>query len=396
VERTGERFLIAVVVTTTIGVAFGTGLWAESKPSVASVTGTTGSGGNPATGKLALLEVQSGQQTWQGLNFGRMANLLVLLTRDGQLRRIELDRDSEVRELNRPFEPTGQRDLESALRKEFGPKFKTLRTPHYLICHNTNEAFARETADLVEQLYRAFTNFWGARGMKLDRPQFPMIVLIFDSEAEFRDYATSTPGASTLSHVAGIYSIETNRVAMFNAAGKETKKFGDTRWHNQSTLIHEATHQIAFNSGCHRRLADAPTWFVEGLAMYFEAPEIQGNKVTWQEVGSMNPPRLDRFASFRKKGRKPDSLKTLVSGDQRFRDDSSANDAYAESWALTYFLVNQRTPQFLRYVRAMSAKPALQQDTTQQRLEDFQDAFGRDLRQLDISLLRYFDDLAKK
>jgi hypothetical protein len=44
----------------------------------------------------------------------------------------------------------------------------------------------------------------------------------------------------------------------------------------------------------------------------------------------------------------------------------------------------------------MSAKPALHQDTTQQRLEDFQEAFGRDLRLLDVSFLRYFDDLAKK
>jgi hypothetical protein len=301
-----------------------------------------------------------------------------------------------VRELAQPFEPTSQRDLEAALRKEFGPKFTLLRTPHYVICHNTSDSFAQETADLVEQLYRAFTGFWGARGMKIDRPQFPMTVLIFDTEAEFRSYATSTPGGSTLSQVAGIYSVETNRIAMFNAAGKEAKKFGDTRWHNQSTLIHEATHQIAFNSGCHRRLADTPTWFIEGLAMYFEAPEVQGNKIVWTAVGKMNPPRLDRFTSFRKKARKPDSLKTLVTGDDRFRDDASANDAYAESWALTYFLVNQRTPQFLRYVRAMAAKPALQQDTSQQRLADFQDAFGRDLRLLDVSFQRYFDDLAKK
>jgi hypothetical protein len=388
--------LFAAVGATTIGLTFGAGLWAESKPTRAVAASSVKSGVNSPTGKPTLVEVQSAQQSWQGLNLGRTANQLVLLTRDGQIRRIELDQDSAVRELSQPFEPTSQRDMEAALRKEFGPKFKLLRTPHYIICHNTNEAFAQETADLVEQLYRAFTAFWGARGMKLDRPQFLMIVLIFDTEAEFRRYATSTPGASTLTQVAGTYSVESNRIAMFNAAGKETKKFGDTRWHNQSTLIHEATHQIAFNSGCHRRLADTPTWFIEGLAMYFEAPEIQGNKIVWTEVGKMNPPRHDRFTAFRKKGRKPESLKTLITGDDRFRNDSSANDAYAESWALTYFLVNQRTPQFLRYVRAMAAKPTLQQDTTQQRLADFQDAFGRDLRLLDANFQRYFDDLAKK
>src|SRR5262245_63767441 len=99
---------------------------------------------------------------------------------------------------------------------------------------------------------------------------------------------------------------------MFNAAGKESKKYGNTRWHNLSTTIHEATHQIAFNSGCHRRFADNPVWLAEGLAMYFETPEVHGNKIVWSSAGNLNTPRLDRFVSFRKKDRKPDSLKTLI------------------------------------------------------------------------------------
>ncbi len=41
-----------------------------------------------------------------------------------------------------------------------------------------------------------------------------------------------------------------------------------------STIVHEATHQIAFNSGLHQRLSDCPKWFSEGIAMYFETPDL--------------------------------------------------------------------------------------------------------------------------
>ena len=41
-----------------------------------------------------------------------------------------------------------------------------------------------------------------------------------------------------------------------------------------STIVHEATHQIAFNSGLHQRLSDCPKWFSEGIAMYCETPDL--------------------------------------------------------------------------------------------------------------------------
>lgn len=343
----------------------------------------------------ALLEVKTADRTWQGLNFGRVSNLLLLLTRDGQLQRFELDRAVNVREIDGTFEPVGQRELETQLRKEFGPKFKTLRTPHYVICHNTADSFAQETADLIEQLYRAFIGYFSGRGMGFSKPRFPMVVLIFDDESEFRDYLAGSPGLSGITRVSGIYSVDTNRVAMFNAAGKEAKKYGNSRWHNLSTVIHEATHQIAFNSGCHQRYADNPVWLAEGVAMYFETPEAQGNKIAWTSVGGLNGPRLERFAAFRKNRRRADSIKSLIASDDRFHSDGTAGDAYAESYALTYFLINQRMPQFLRYIKVIAAKPTLEQDPAEQRLADFQEAFGQNMHLLDASFLRFIDDLPR-
>ena len=41
------------------------------------------------------------------------------------------------------------------------------------------------------------------------------------------------------------------------------------------TVIHEATHQIAFNCGLHTRYADNPLWLTEGMALYFETPDLR-------------------------------------------------------------------------------------------------------------------------
>jgi hypothetical protein len=340
-----------------------------------------------------LVEVKTSEGTWQGLDFGRLSNLLLLLSRDGQLQRFELDRGVHIRQLDEAFQPLAQRELEKDLQKEFGPKFKTLRTAHYVLCHNTADAYAQEIAELVEQLYRSFTAYFGGRGMGFTKPQFPMVVLIFDDESEFRTYLASSAGSSGLIRVSGIYSVDTNRIAMFNAAGRESKKYSNARWLNLSTVIHEATHQIAFNSGCHRRYADNPVWLAEGLATYFETPDIQGNKIAWNSIGTLNAPRIDHFATFRRKNRRSDSIKSLITTDDRFHNDRAAGDAYAESYALTYFLVQQRMPQFLKYMRMMAAKPSLEQDTPEQRLENFQEAFGQNLHLLETSFLHFVDDL---
>jgi hypothetical protein len=340
------------------------------------------------------LEVRTGTEVVQGLEFGRQANLLLLLNRDGQLRPLDVTRNATVQPISTPFEPSSHRELERALKKEFGAKFKTQRTAHYVICHNTTDAFAEETCKLVEDLYRAFTAYFGARGMGLSRPQFPMVAVAFADEAEFQKYADTEEGLQ-LNKVRGFYSPVTNRIYFFNS-GTNSDRFSLARLQNLTTVIHEATHQIAFNTGCHRRYADTPSWLVEGLAMYFEAPEIDGKKIVWDGVGRLNQVRLRDFAEFRSKRRSADSIKSLVLNDQRFRTDSAALDAYAEAWALTYFLVNQRPAQYYKYIKSMIAKQSLQDDSDEQKLADFQAAFGRDLRQFDQSFLRYMDELNSK
>ena len=61
-----------------------------------------------------------------------------------------------------------------------------------------------------------------------------------------------------------------------------------------ATIIHEATHQLAYNCGLHTR---SPTfrWVSEGLAVYFETPDHPAPK-GWH--GNVNPERLARFRQY--------------------------------------------------------------------------------------------------
>ena len=64
-----------------------------------------------------------------------------------------------------------------------------------------------------------------------------------------------------------------------------------------ATIVHEATHQIAFICGLHRRYADIPLWVSEGVAVYFETPDL-GSSKGWSTIGAVNRARLLTFRAY--------------------------------------------------------------------------------------------------
>ena len=155
-----------------------------------------------------------------------------------------------------------------------------------------------------------------------------------------------------------------------------------------ATVVHEATHQIAFNLGMHRRYADNPVWLTEGMAMYFEAPDLSSRR-GWSGIGKVNAPRLFRFREFLKTKREPDSLETLVRDNSRFADADSAIDAYAEAWALTYFLIRTRIRDYSKYLQLISQKQPLRWSKPEERLAEFQSVFGNDFARLNREFLSF-------
>jgi hypothetical protein len=152
-----------------------------------------------------------------------------------------------------------------------------------------------------------------------------------------------------------------------------------------ATIVHEATHQIAFNCDLQTRYADIPLWLCEGMAVYFEAPDLTSTR-GWQGIGKINYPRLETFQSNLPKWQSG-SLERLISDSDRFRNSETAIDAYADAWALNYYLIKYRPKEYVAYLKALSKKPPLIDDEPQARVAEFREHFG-DLGQLEQEFLK--------
>jgi Protein of unknown function (DUF1570) len=321
---------------------------------------------------------------------------LLLLGQDGRLWSIEKEQLVARKGSGDPFRPLTPAALAKQLKSELGNGFDVVTTRHYVICTSARRKYAQWCGSLFERLYTSFHNYWKARGVKLTEPEFPLIAIVLRDEKEFAAFATQDAGADAAT-AKGYYSIGSNRMVLYDltagAAGQPADDADVARlleavpW-NIATVIHEATHQIAFNSGMHVRYADNPLWLVEGMAMYFETPDLS-SKTGWKTAGATNDNRLEQFRDFVSSRRAADSLETLIVADGRFNDAAKMPDAYAEAWALSHFLIRTRKETYVDYLKMLAAKPRLVFDTPADRLAEFRAAFGENLNQLDAELLKY-------
>ena len=324
-------------------------------------------------------------------------------SRDGTLWTVEPQQQVKHTTDDVPFTPFSADELGVRLLRELPPGFNTHRTAHYLICYGTSREYAQWCGALFEQLYRAFANYWTQRGFKLNEPEFPLVAVVFADRASYVKYSLAEVGAGVESTI-GYYSLRTNRMTMYDLTGIETvarqrNRRGSPAEINHilaqpeaertvATIVHEATHQIAYNCGLHTRFSDCPLWFTEGIATYFETPDLN-NPRGWRNVGGINRVRWSQMRDYLTR-RPINSLHTLLTDDQRIRDSKQSTDAYAEAWSLTYFLIRQRSKQYFDYLKMLSEKKPLIWDTPEERLAQFTAIFG-DLRRLDTEFVRYMN-----
>jgi Protein of unknown function (DUF1570) len=264
-----------------------------------------------------------------------------------------------------------------------------------VICYNTSRAFAMWTSSLLERLHKAFVNYWENEGVELREPEFPLPVLVY-ADREMYDAASRADlpaGTGTLSGTGGIigyYSLRSNRVNMFDLTGTDAVRAGGNRRGSMreinqmlsqpaavplvATIVHEATHQIAFNCGLMQRYADVPLWLCEGMAVYFEAPDLTSMR-GWRGIGRVNYTRLELFQHNLQNWR-AGGLEKLLTSDDRFRNPQTAPAAYADAWALNYFLVKHRSSDYVAYLKTLSQKEPLIDDEPKTRIGDFRRHFG--------------------
>ena len=331
---------------------------------------------------------------------------LLLQTDDGTLWTLQPDEIVDRRSDERPFRAVDHDAMQSRLLQQLPRGFRVHATPNFLVAYNTSQAYARWTSSLLERLQRAFTSHWSRRGCQLREPEFPLITVVFADRRSYEKYARPELGESVRS-IIGYYSMRTNRVLTYDLTGSEAVRgqpgqrgsLGEiTQMLSRpaaaplvATVVHEATHQIAFNCGLQTRYADIPLLVSEGLALYFESPNLK-SRSGWQGLGGVNYLRLETVQHNLARGALS-PLTNLLANDDRFRNADTAAAAYAEAWAWTYFL-NRRYPQaYASYLQVLAEKKPFILDTPAARIAEFREAFGDDFQKLEAEFRRQVSKL---
>lgn len=330
---------------------------------------------------------------------------IVIEAPDGRHWEIE---KADVRRWDESAEPVALLDrdgLIASLREEYGGGFRILETKNYILVYSTSEGFAKEAGKLFERIKSVFENYIRKQaGFEPQQAKQPLIAVIFRSQEEYIRWMKDVIGYASVV-TGGVYLPATNRMYLYDMFGgrdEEWLRFATSATgknadelallfatENLSTVIHEGTHQIAFNTGFHNRNVRNPLWLVEGLACLMETPEID-SKRRWAGVGQINWDRLDylrqKYASI-----PMDSLNQLTTDDMFLRRGRTALTGYAEAWALSYFLTKTKKKEYMKYVELVNGRPPVKDYTPEERIQDFRKAFGETPEQMEPEFRRYLE-----
>jgi len=346
-------------------------------------------------------------------------------------RSLELDRDdldaykrlwalSEARELH--DDPA----LLRGLAEEFPEGTRLRRTAHFLIVYNTSDRFAETRATVLETTYRVYYTQLvraGYRPLPIERR---LVAMLFDERKSYLEYAERADGLKDTA-TGGYYSSRTNRIAFFNNSAAdllrgrhgaalqriqrqmqqlERRAFEANRagrrdqaaalrqrrarlaheyaaqvnrlnaaagLNNIASTVHEAVHQLAYNSGIQSRRVRYPFWVSEGLATSFESTHIAADFGPTFE----NRLRSVRLRQLAARGELM-PLGELIAVMRVADDVKSAeqrSDLYAQAWGLFHYLFNRQGEALRAYLRQY-ATARHGELTDAQLIADFEAAFG--------------------
>jgi hypothetical protein len=328
--------------------------------------------------------VDIGDERVEGTPLSWSKQQVLLLARDGRLWDFAPSQSRNFRKISSTFSSYTASEMRAALERELRGKLVITGTGHYLVAHpKGKEAWAQR----FEQLYRSCIHYFGMRNMRVTEPSFPLVAIVWGNRADFERYAAED-GSHVREGVLGFYSPTTNRVMLYdNDMGNQRL----STLFNDATIIHEATHQVAFNTGVHNRFAPNPNWLVEGMGSMFEATGVWD----WQRYPNrrdrVNRLRLVQYRAWQKSGGAKGNFAQLLSSDRQFATNPTA--AYAEGWAWVFFLTERYPQKFAEYVRRVAAHGDFEAYPPTKRIHDFSAVFGSDLRMLEKHCNNFLNEL---
>ena len=332
--------------------------------------------------------------------------LTAIQKRDGAIETIHSEHILKLTKSAEPFTPMSQEEAGQALLEELGTGYHLHQTRHFVIVHRTSATYAVWCGKLFESLYTAFNFYQNRRGFRLGEPEFPLQAILLPNRQAFLEYAQNDmPSAEG---IAAYFNRNSNRIVLYDFSEEETAR-GDLQRKKRAsadineflsrpgaaasvtTIIHEATHQIAFNRGLFLRSGPYPLWAVEGLSMFFEVPDPRSPQ-GWSFRGSrgkVNAPRLADLRQLLASG-PADPIREILR-EEHFHDDPLRS--YSLSWGLYYYLQNKEPEKLARYLKNAAEKPPYALWTPDERVADFEAVFGSDWEKFRKNFCKYIDSL---
>jgi hypothetical protein len=293
------------------------------------------------------------------------------------------------------FTPMSAEELSADLLTQVPLGFEVTQTEHYVICGNSAEEYAEFCGKLLERVFDEYFKFMKELDLAVTEPTGKLLIIIFESEQEFKDFATKQHPETSFDNTPGYYSIRENQTLLLDltrdrsirSATAIRKRLAEQPLH-VATMVHEAVHQLAFNSGLQVRMTDNPLWFSEGLALYFE-PISPRSSTLWTKPGIVNARHHPSFVQYTSSGATEIPLQDLIGADRIFLDSGTVAAAYAESWALTMYLFRQEKDGMKKYLTNLSQRKPLQILTPEQRVLEFQQSFGKSPDEMERDVVSY-------
>jgi hypothetical protein len=278
-----------------------------------------------------------------------------------------------------PFRPLSPQEMIDQLRAGQFAEFESLQTQYYVILYQSSRRFAEQSGKLLDSLYDGLLSRFRASGFNLHESEFPLVAVIFENEEDFRAHREID------SDIQAYYEVVSNRIYFYETRQKEEEDPQLAAMRKPQTVAHEGTHQILHNIGVQPRLSDWPPWVVEGLAELAAAPRTRNGE--WAGFSQGYPTHIatleDMQDSIALQGRAARLARVRVGqapGRSRVeyiitRDRLTPTD-YALSWALTHFLANKRTQEFLAYLKELGQRPPGKKRDPTEELARFHRHFG--------------------
>jgi tetratricopeptide (TPR) repeat protein len=190
-----------------------------------------------------------------------------------------------------------------------------VRSPHFTVLSNGSEKQARDIAAGFEQIHAVFAQ--ALPGLRTDSGAETIVIAPKDE----RTFVQLVPWQKKQSgHIAGEFhkGWEKDFVIVRLDVPEETR----------NTVYHEYIHKLL-----HLNFTRMPVWLDEGLAEFFGNTQFRSNQTL---IGVPSP----RIGVLR--GRTPYPLQTILTvgpASPYYHDEDKVYMFYAESWALTHFLM---------------------------------------------------------